>query len=121
LLVDNTSGKETSRITISIGLMLYLYKSTEFSNLMTPWHAFDNKMHCSSEQSSWSLQENQARNTWFFNAQTSLSIELWVQVEIVCYMHKMSQAMKKELGTVVEFRTTLSTRLAVHKLVSTSG
>jgi hypothetical protein len=29
--------------------------------------------------------------------------------------------MKKELGTVVEFRTTLSTRLAVHKLVSTSG
>jgi hypothetical protein len=42
--VDNTSGKETSRITISIGLVLYLYKSTEFSNLMTPWHAFDNKM-----------------------------------------------------------------------------
>jgi hypothetical protein len=24
--------------------MLYLYESTEFSNLMTPWHAFDNKM-----------------------------------------------------------------------------
>jgi hypothetical protein len=85
---------------------------------MTPWHAFDNKMHCSSEQSSWSLQENQARKTVIFQ---DISEYRTVGSEIVCYLHKMSQVMKKELGTVVKFRTTLSTKLAVHKLVSTRG